>query len=90
MALESLVDFEDGAHLIAVRDMDSLETSVMAVPPKTPGIDKLEEGLANLTITYMLETEFENDPDYRYVVTDIDYSDLGERVFCYGYGEAGV
>ena len=81
MALESLVDFEDGAHLIAVSDMDSLETSVMAVPPKTPGIDKLEEGLANLTITYMLETEFESDPDYRYVVTDIDYSDLEENVF---------
>lgn len=81
MAIEDLLGFEDGSYLIAVRDMDSLETSIMGVPKNTPGKDKLEEGVNNLTITYTLQTEFEGDPDYRYVVADIDYSDMKEGVY---------
>lgn len=82
MALEDFVRFKDGSYLIAVRDMDSLETSVMSVPANTPGKEKLEtEGLANLTISYTLQTEFDDDLEYRYIVNNIDYSDLEENVY---------
>ena len=81
MALEDYALLDDGSYLIAVRDMDSLETSVMSVPAGTSGIEKLEEGLANLTITYGLETEFNDDLDYCYVASDIDYSASVEGVY---------
>jgi len=81
MAIEDVASYDDGSYLIAVRDMDSLATSVMSVPASTPGREKLEEGLANLTITYTLETEFEGDPDYDYIVTDIDYTGMEENVY---------
>ena len=81
MAIEDSLSFDDGSYLVAVRDMDSLETSIMTVPEDTPGIDKLKKGLENLTITYTLQTEFEGDPDYQYVVADIDYSDMEEGVY---------
>lgn len=82
MALEDSLGFDDGSYLIAVRDMNSLETSVMIVPDHTPGKDKLEEeGVANLSITYALQVEFEGDLDYRYVVTSIDYADMQENVY---------
>ena len=81
MAVEDFDELEDGSYLFAVRDMDSLETSVMTVPVGTPGIEKLEENLANLAIAYELVTEFEDDPDYCYSVIDIDYSDMEEDVF---------
>ena len=80
MAIDDLVKFDDGSYLIAVRDMDSLATSIMTVPAGAPGIEKLEEDLANLTITYVLETEFEDDPDYCYTVIDIDYTEMEENV----------
>ena len=75
MAIDDSLAFDDGSYLIAVRDMDSLMTSVMHVPSDTPGKERLEEGLANLTITYALETEFEHDIDYGYRVVGIDYAD---------------
>ena len=81
MALEDFVKYEDGSYLIAVRDMDSLMTSIMEVPASTPGADKLEEGLANLTIKFKLETEFDDDPDFYYTVTEIDYPDDEERIY---------
>lgn len=81
MAVEDLEELEDGSYLLAVRDMESLETSIMTVPVGTPGIEKLEENLANLTITYELVTEFEDDPYYCFAVTDIDYSNMEEDVF---------
>lgn len=81
MALKDYAQLDDGSYLIAVRDMDSLETSVMSVPTGTSGIEKLEEGLADLTITYGLETEFDDDLDYCYVVTEIDYSDSVEGIY---------
>ncbi|MBP3884364.1 MAG: hypothetical protein J6D54_05440 [Olsenella sp.] len=80
MTVENVVGFVDGSYVIAVRDMDSLETSVMSVPANTPGMDRLEEGIGNLTITYCLEMEFDEDPDYRYVVTKIDYPDTEEDI----------
>ena len=76
MVVDDLVRFEDGSFYIAVRDVDSLETSVMVVPSDTPGIEMLVENIANLTITYTLEAEFGDDLDYRYVVTDIDFADM--------------
>ena len=81
MAIQDLYFCEDGSYLIAVRNLDSLDTSVMSVPKDTPGIEKLEEGATNLTITYSLEMEFDEDPDYSYVVTDIDYSDMREGTY---------
>jgi len=81
MAIEDFTSFDDGSYLLAVRDMDSLTTSIMTVPANTPGKEKLEEGLANLTITYTLQTEFEDDLDYSYTVVDIDYSDMEENVY---------
>jgi hypothetical protein len=36
MAFEDYVQLDDGSYLIAVRDMDSLETSIMSVPSGTP------------------------------------------------------
>lgn len=81
MAIDDCIAFEDGSYQIAVRDMDSLETSIMDVPAGTPGIEKLEEDLANLTITYKLEEEFEDDPDYSYVVTNVDYTYMAEDIY---------
>lgn len=81
MAVESLIGFDDGSYLIAVRDMDSLETSIMTVPVNTPGKDMLEEGLANLIITYFLQTEFDDDLDYAYIVTDIERPGSKESMF---------
>ena len=81
MAIEDLISLDDGSFMIAVRDMDSLEMSIMTVPEGTPGVEKLKENLANLTITYTLEAEFEDDPDFMYVVTGIDYSDMQEDVY---------
>lgn len=81
MVLEDLVNLEDGSYQIAVRDMDSLETSVMSVPKGTPGADILEDGVANLTITYKLDEEFENDNDHGYVVTEIDYAEMEKNVY---------
>ena len=81
MAIEDFIKLDDGSYLIAVRDMDSLETSVMEVPAGTPGVEKLAEGFANLAITYTLEEDFEGDIDYCYIVTDIDYSDLEEDTY---------
>ena len=81
MVLEDVVGYEDGSYLIAVRDMDSLMTSIMDVPAGTPGAEKLEEGLANLAITYTIEEEFETDFDYCYIVTGIDYPDTEEDVY---------
>ena len=80
MAIEDYASLEDGSYLIAVRDMDSLETSIMVAPKNTPGIDKLEEDLANLTITYSLETEFDDDIDYSYIVSEIDYTDMEKSI----------
>ena len=76
MAIEDLAFVTDDpeiSYLIAVRDLDSLDTSVMVVPKNTPGEEKLEEDIANLTITYRLEEEFEYDPDYCYVVSNIEW-----------------
>lgn len=84
MALDNCTPITDDsgiAYLIAVRDLDSLETSIMTVPENTPGIEKLAEGLANLTITYRLDVEFEDDPDYLYIVTNIDYIDMKDAVY---------
>lgn len=81
MVVEDFISFEDGSYLVAVRDLDSLETSIMAVPNYTPGRDKLEEGLANLTITYFLQTEFDDDLDYDYIVVGIDQSDAVENMY---------
>jgi len=82
MAVEDFCHLDGGSYLIAVRDMDSLETSVMIVPANTPGKDKLEEeAIANLTITYTLQTEFEDDLDYDYLVTNIDYSNMEKGVY---------
>ena len=84
MAIEDVIAIADDseiAYLIAVRDLDSLDTSIMVVPSNTPGQEKLDEDIANLTITYRLEEEFEYDPDYRYVVSGIDYTNMEEDVF---------
>ncbi len=80
MVLDDLVNLEDGSRLIAVRDMDSLETSIMSVPKDTPGADILEEGVANLTITYKVDAVFENDVDHCYVVSEIDYAEVKKSV----------
>ena len=73
MAIESVADGEEeGSYVIGVRDMDSLETSVMTVPAETPGVELLQDGRSNLTITYALDAEFEDDVDYSYVVTNIE------------------
>ena len=84
MAIEDLAIVEDDpevSYFIAVRDLDSLDTSVMVVPKNTPGEEKLEEDIANLTITYRLDEEFEYDPDYCYVVSNIDYTTMEEDVY---------
>jgi predicted Zn-dependent protease len=54
MALEDFLRFDDGSYLIAVRDMDSLMTSVMLVPAHTPGKDKLEDMIASIDDGYYL------------------------------------
>ena len=81
MAVESLARYDDGSYLLAVRDMDSHETSVMYAPADTPGIERLEEGFANLTISYTLDEEVADDLNYGYRVTGIDFSDLEENVY---------
>ena len=81
MAIEDYTILDDGSYLIAVRDADSLETSIMSAPAGTPGTEILKEGLAVLSITYILNTEFEDDLDYCYVITEIDYSEMEEDVF---------
>jgi len=81
MAVEDFTAQGDGSYLVAVRDLDSLDTSVMSVPAGTPGAGKLEENLANLSITYKLDEAFADDPDYSYIVTNIDYADVEEDVY---------
>ncbi len=81
MAIEDFTALSDGSYLVAVRDLESLDTSVMSVPAGTPGVDKLEENLANLSITYKLDEAFADDPDYSYVVTNIDYAEVEEDVY---------
>ncbi|MBQ9001032.1 MAG: hypothetical protein IJ087_04185, partial [Eggerthellaceae bacterium] len=80
MALEDYVSYDDGSYSIAVRDMDSLDTMVMLVPADTPGKEKLNEGVANLTISYTADTEFRDDPDCCYIVSEIDASSMDEGV----------
>ena len=78
MAIQSLDEVGDGSYVIGVRDMDSLETSVMRVPAGTPGVDRLKEGATNLTISYALASEFEDDLDYAYDVKSIASAELSE------------
>ena len=81
MALESFATLEDGSFLIAVRNMDSLETSIMVAPEGTQGTEMLANGIANLTIAYTLQTEFDDDLDYRYIVSEIDCSTMEENTY---------
>ena len=81
MAIEEFVELENGAWIIAARDMESLDTAIMLVPPQTPGKDKLGRGIASLSFTYALQTEYEDDPDYLYVVSKIDYVDGQDDLF---------
>ena len=78
MAIQSLDEVGDGSYVIGVRDMDSLESSVMRVPAGTPGVDRLKEGATNLTISYALASEFEDDLDYAYDVKSIASAELSE------------
>ena len=85
MAIEFIYPHEDGSFDIFVRDMDSLEVSVMQVPTKTPGIELLDQRRANLTISYTLDMEFEDDSDYNYVVKSIEEVQTSfDTYFCQG------
>ena len=81
MEVLDVVAYDDGSYQIAVRDLDSLQTSVMDVDEDVPGKDKLEEQLANLTITYRLDSGYEGDIDYRYSVTKIEHPDTESPLF---------
>ena len=81
MTLDEVYAFDNGTYSIVVRDMDSLATGVMFVPENTPGKERLEKGSTNLIISYILDTEFEDDPDYSYIVREISAADSEQEVF---------
>lgn len=81
MEILDVVAYDDGSYQIAVRDLDSFQTSVMDVDRYVPGKDKLQERLANLTITYKLDTGYEGDIDYCYSVTNIEYPETESPLF---------